>query len=147
MSVHGDPAARRAFILSDSFMRRIAPNLGIDVSDLPEVETLPVTKSPAEGMPVPASGVGSGVEGLTTDEEAGDREREMEVEGRGMVEEMEGAVARGEIDREWDGVGGGLRGFICCDGVSRFIWLGFGLWFRYTWACLRWWYTLIRLCI
>ncbi|OJJ83968.1 uncharacterized protein ASPGLDRAFT_126979 [Aspergillus glaucus CBS 516.65] len=107
MSVHGDPAARRAFILSDSFMRRIAPNLGIDVSDLPEVETLPVTGSLTEGMPVPASGVGSGVEGVSGDsEEAGEREREIEVEGRGM----EGAAAKGEVNQEWDGVGGRIAG-------------------------------------
>lgn len=111
MSVHGDPAARRAFILSDSFMRRIAPSLGIDVSDLPEVEALPVTKSPAEGMPVPASGVGSGVEGVAGEsEEAGERERKMEAEGRGVMGEMEGAAARGEVDQEWDGVGGRIAG-------------------------------------
>lgn len=37
----GENAARRAFTLCDSFMRRIAPTLGVDVSDLPEVNGLP----------------------------------------------------------------------------------------------------------
>lgn len=105
MSVHGDTAARRAFVLSDSFMRRIAPNLGISVDDLPEVDALPVG-SPAEGMPVPASEIGSGVEGVPGGrEEAEEREREMEVEGREIVEK-----AAREVDREWDGVGGRIAG-------------------------------------
>lgn len=86
-------------------MRRIAPNLGISVDDLPEVDALPVG-SPAEGMPVPASEIGSGVEGVPGGrEEAEEREREMEVEGREIVEK-----AAREVDREWDGVGGRIAG-------------------------------------
>lgn len=37
----GENAARRAFALCDSFMRRIAPTVGVDVGDLPEVTGLP----------------------------------------------------------------------------------------------------------
>ncbi|OJJ34399.1 hypothetical protein ASPWEDRAFT_42406 [Aspergillus wentii DTO 134E9] len=44
-----DAASRRAFILCNSFMRRIAPSLGIDVDDLPEVESLPPLKGFVDG--------------------------------------------------------------------------------------------------
>lgn len=37
----GENAARRAFALCDSFMRRIAPTVGVNVGDLPEVTGLP----------------------------------------------------------------------------------------------------------
>lgn len=93
MALHGNTAARRAFILSDGFMRRIAPNLGISVDDLPEVSALPAPGDVAEGFPVPDSGVGRGVAGKKGDGEDGRRtERE------------------GEVDREWDGIGGRLAG-------------------------------------
>ncbi|PLN86823.1 fungal-specific transcription factor domain-domain-containing protein [Aspergillus taichungensis] len=40
-------AARRAFLHCDSFLRRIAPSLGLDVSDWPGAESLPVQPSGA----------------------------------------------------------------------------------------------------
>lgn len=39
-------ASRRAFILCDSFIRRIAPSLGVDVGDLPDVAQLPALSTP-----------------------------------------------------------------------------------------------------
>ena len=47
----GENAARRAFVLCDSFMRRIAPTVGVDVGDLPEVTALPGREESRTGVP------------------------------------------------------------------------------------------------
>ena len=46
----GENAARRAFALCDSFMRRIAPTVGVDVGDLPEVTALPGREESSVGV-------------------------------------------------------------------------------------------------
>ncbi|PKY00539.1 fungal-specific transcription factor [Aspergillus campestris IBT 28561] len=46
-------AARRAFLLCDSFLRRIAPSMGLDVGDWPGAESLPV-------QPIGGGGGGGG---------------------------------------------------------------------------------------
>ncbi|RHZ67268.1 hypothetical protein CDV55_102357 [Aspergillus turcosus] len=40
-------ASRRAFVLCDSFMRRIAPSVGVEVGDLPDGSALPTSSAPA----------------------------------------------------------------------------------------------------
>lgn len=67
LASHGDDAARRAFVLCDSFMRRIASSIGVGVDDLPEAKALPASASGA----FPA---GSG---------RGEMEVEMEMNGHG----------------------------------------------------------------
>ena len=37
----GDPAARRAFLLCDNLLQKLAPGLGLDLQDWPKVDTLP----------------------------------------------------------------------------------------------------------
>ena len=49
-AVGGDDAARRAFVLCDGFMRRIAPSVGVDIDDLPEVSALPAHAGSRLGM-------------------------------------------------------------------------------------------------
>ncbi|KAF4171218.1 hypothetical protein CNMCM8060_003505 [Aspergillus lentulus] len=47
-------ASRRAFILCDSFMRRIAPSMGVEVGDLPDVAGLPASSTPTAANSTPS---------------------------------------------------------------------------------------------
>lgn len=57
-------ASRRAFLLCDSFLRRIAPSLGLDVSDWPGAESLPLQPSGAGEAVGLGAGKGVGVDGV-----------------------------------------------------------------------------------
>lgn len=84
-----DSAARRAFVLCDGFMRRIAPSVGVDVDDLPEVGALSalsahvalgddVLAGTGAGVGAAAPGTGPGEGGVGGAEGANESEAEME---------------------------------------------------------------------
>lgn len=81
-----DSAARRAFVLCDGFMRRIAPSVGVDVDDLPEVGALSahvaqgddVLAGTGAGVGAAAPGTGPGEGGVGGAKGANESEAEME---------------------------------------------------------------------
>lgn len=117
-----DDGARRAFVLCIGFMRHIAPTVGIDVDDLPEIQALASITDEVKEIPTPsihtdmhmyAGGGNTGVDVPETpgtgpgEGDAGDMQSESESESEG---DLEGEMERNQMRLEQVDATGGLSG-------------------------------------